>query len=108
MIQDFFVDELNGEPGVKSARYNEKFDHNDTENRKLLLKNLEKSSNRKAKFKTVIAYIGENNEEIFFEGVCKGDIIKSEKGDAGFGYDSIFVPKGYDKTFAELGNEEKK
>ncbi|SUB76170.1 ribonuclease PH [Peptoniphilus indolicus] len=102
-----FVDELNGEPGVKSARYNEKFDHNDTENRKLLLKNLEKSSNRKAKFKTVIAYIGENNEEIFFEGVCKGDIIKSEKGDAGFGYDSIFVPKGYDKTFAELGNEEK-
>lgn len=102
-----FVDELNGEPGVRSARYNDKFDHDDKENRKLLLKNLEKSNSRKAQFKTVIAYIGENDEELFFEGICKGEITKTEKGEAGFGYDSIFMPKGYDKTFAELGAEEK-
>lgn len=102
-----FVEALNGDPGVKSARYNDKFDHNDGENRKLLLKNLEKVDNRKAYFKTVIAYIGENGEEIFFDGICKGEIIDTERGSEGFGYDSIFMPKGYNQTFAELGSVEK-
>lgn len=102
-----FVDSLNGEPGVKSARYNEKFDHDDLENRKLLLKNLEKIDNRKAYFKTVIAYIGENDEEFLFDGICKGEISKNERGEEGFGYDKIFIPNGYDKTFAQIGVEDK-
>lgn len=102
-----FVESLDGAPGVKSARYNEKFNHDDAENRKLLLKNLENKENRKAYFKTTIAYIGEKEEEIFFEGICKGEISKTEKGEDGFGYDKIFIPKGYDKTFSEMGVEEK-
>lgn len=99
------VEALNGEPGVKSARY-----AGDTRNfqaniDKLLL-NLQDKKNRNAQFRTVISLIL-NNTEYLFEGVCKGKIIKDQKGLQGFGYDPVFVPDGSEKTFAEMGMEEK-
>jgi XTP/dITP diphosphohydrolase len=99
------VEALNGEPGVKSARYagdGKSFDKNIE---KLLL-NLSDKQNRNACFKTVISLIW-NNEEYFFEGVCKGKIIEAKKGEAGFGYDPVFVPEGESRTFAELSLAEK-
>lgn len=96
---------LNGEPGVKSARY-----AGDTKNfqqniDKLLL-NLQEKNNRNARFRTVISLIWENKEYLF-EGICSGQIIEDQKGKSGFGYDPVFVPDGADKTFAEMSIEEK-
>lgn len=100
------VDFLGGAPGVSSARFAES--HNDAANRKKLLKLLENTEHRNARFVTVIAfYNGKDNNIYFFEGECKGEIIYQERGEGGFGYDSIFVPCGYDKTFAELSEIEK-
>lgn len=99
------VEALNGEPGVRSARYageNKYFQNNIV---KLLL-HLREKENRNAQFRTVICLIMEGNIE-FFEGVCKGRIISEQKGGEGFGYDPIFVPDGSDKTFAEMSMEEK-
>lgn len=97
------VDALNGEPGVFSARYaGEPSDMQ--RNTEKLLKNLENQSNRKAQFTTVIAVIL-NNKTHFFEGVIHGTITDTPRGDGGFGYDPIFIPNGYDKTFAELPAE---
>jgi XTP/dITP diphosphohydrolase len=99
------VEALNGEPGVRSARYageNKSFQNNID---KLLL-HLKEKENRSAQFRTVICLIMEGNIE-FFEGVCKGRIISEQKGGEGFGYDPIFVPNGADKTFAEMSMEEK-
>ncbi|MEY2924196.1 MAG: hypothetical protein RLZZ337_744 [Bacteroidota bacterium] len=99
------VEALNGEPGVYSARYaGDQKDSND--NIDLLLKNLERQSNRTAQFKTVIALIWDG-ETYLFEGICKGEIIEQRRGDVGFGYDPIFVPEGYLKTFAEMTMDEK-
>ena len=99
------VEALNGEPGVYSARY--AGEHKSSEdNMQKLLNALATQENRKARFRTVICYKTEN-EELFFEGVCEGHIIHEKRGEKGFGYDPIFVPKGYDKTFAELSSEEK-
>ncbi len=99
------VEALNGEPGVKSARY-----AGDTRNfqaniDKLLL-NLQDKENRNAQFRTVISLILDNTEYLF-EGVCKGKIIKDQKGLQGFGYDPVFIPDGSEKTFAEMSMEEK-
>ena len=76
-------------------------------NMDLLLKNLESHVDRSAQFRTVIALIIENKVTLF-EGVCKGKIAHARKGSGGFGYDPIFIPDGYDQTFAELGDESKK
>ena len=65
---------------------------------------MEGIENRKAQFRTAISLII-NGKEYLFEGIIKGNIIKEKRGNSGFGYDPIFVPEGYDKTFAELGNE---
>ena len=91
---------LNGEPGVKSARYageSRSFD----DNIEKLLSNLSSSDNKTARFRTVISLIL-NGKEHLFEGICKGTIIAERKGNNGFGYDPVFVPDGSDKTFAEM------
>lgn len=99
------VEALNGEPGVYSARYaGEQKDADDNMNK--LLHNLENQANRKAHFKTIIA-LNINHNQYLFEGIIKGEIIKEKIGNQGFGYDPIFVAKGYTKTFAELSIEEK-
>lgn len=100
-----FVDELNGEPGVKSARYAGDDANNEANITKLLSK-LGNSTNRKARFRTIISVIL-NEKEYQFEGVCEGTIQHEKTGSQGFGYDSIFVPDGADKSFAEMSMEEK-
>ena len=97
------VDALNGAPGVFSARY--AGDGHDSEaNMQKLLKELKGKENRKAQFRTAICLIMEGKEYLF-EGIVKGEIIAEKRGGAGFGYDPIFVPEGYEQTFAELGND---
>ena len=100
-----FVDVLGGKPGVYSARYaGPQKDSND--NNQLLLKNLDGINNRKACFRTVIALVF-NGEKYTFDGVVEGKIALQPVGDNGFGYDPLFIPDGYDKTFAQLSAEEK-
>lgn len=99
------VEALNGEPGVKSARYagdGRSFDANIEK----LLNNLKDIDNKAARFKTVISLIL-NGKEYFFEGVCSGKIINERKGNNGFGYDPVFMPDGSEKTFAEMDMAEK-
>lgn len=99
------VEALNGEPGVKSARY--AGDGKDFQaNVSKLLQNLDGKDNRNARFRTVISLILDNTE-YFFEGICEGTIIETNKGLSGFGYDPVFVPTGSTKTFAEMTIEEK-
>ena len=100
-----FVKALNGEPGVHSARYAS--EHDDKKNREKLLNNLKDKEDRSAYFKTEIILIDEDKNIIPIEGVCPGKISLEESGDNGFGYDSIFIPDGFDKTFAEMSHEEK-
>lgn len=100
-----FVKALNGEPGVHSARYAS--EHDDKKNREKLLNNLKDKEDRSAYFKTEIILIDEDKNIIPIEGVCPGKISLEERGDNGFGYDSIFIPEGFDKTFAEMSHEEK-
>lgn len=100
-----FVNSLNGEPGVHSARYAS--EHNDKLNREKLLKNLLNCEDRSAYFKTQLILIDKNKNIIPLEGVCEGEIIKEERGENGFGYDSIFMPNGYKETFAEMSLSEK-
>ena len=99
------VDVLNGAPGVLSARYAGEA-CNPQDNMEKLLRVLQGENNRKARFRTVIALL-RNGKEYFFEGEIKGEIIENKRGKAGFGYDPIFLPDGYDKTFAELGDDVK-
>lgn len=96
---------LNGEPGVRSARYAGEV-KSDAANMTLLLHKLEGSENRQARFRTVIALILDGKEHLF-EGICEGRIIAAPKGSEGFGYDPIFVPNGSENTFAEMGMAEK-
>lgn len=99
------VDALDGAPGVYSARYagdNPSYDDNVNK----LLDELRGKSDRSAQFRTVIAFV-DGEDEHFFEGICRGRIIDEKRGDKGFGYDPVFVPEGYEKTFAELSSEEK-
>ncbi len=99
------VEALGGEPGVHSARYATD-GHDFAANNHLLLKNLEGKENRRARFRTVISLI-EGGEEHLFEGIVEGRIIDHESGEEGFGYDPLFVPDGFDRTFAEMTAEEK-
>ena len=99
------VEALNGKPGVHSARY-AGTRRNSEKNIKKLLKNLKNIKNRNARFKTVIALIIDNKLHIF-SGIVEGYILDSPKGNNGFGYDPIFCPNGFDKSFAELTLKEK-
>ncbi|WP_313758626.1 XTP/dITP diphosphatase [Tissierella sp.] len=103
-----FVDILNGEPGVYSSRYAGE-EGNDIKNNDKLLHELKDIPliKRGAKFKTVIALITENKEVIVVYGECIGKIGFELKGKNGFGYDPLFIPDGYSKTFAELGEDVK-
>ena len=98
------VNALNGEPGVRSARY--AGSRSDDENITRLLVNLEGKDDRTAQFRTVISLIWKGKQH-FFEGICKGRIILVRKGANGFGYDPVFIPDGSEKTFAEMNVEEK-
>jgi XTP/dITP diphosphohydrolase len=96
---------LNGEPGVKSARYagdDRSFDQNIDK----LLINLADKDDRSARFRTVVSVIIDGKETLF-EGICEGTVIKERRGGKGFGYDPVFIPAGADKTFAEMTLEEK-
>lgn len=99
------VEALNNEPGVYSARYAGEQKNSD-DNIDLLLKNLAGHTNRKARFRTVIAYVGPKGEYTF-EGTVEGTILTERHGTGGFGYDPVFLPDGYDKTFAEMTAAEK-
>lgn len=99
------VEALNGEPGVKSARYageNRSFDDNITK----LLTKLEGQANRKARFRTVVSLIIDG-KETQFEGICEGSILTERQGSSGFGYDPVFIADGADKSFGEMSMEEK-
>jgi XTP/dITP diphosphohydrolase len=99
------IDALNGEPGIYSARYSGEHG-NDSANRRKVLELMKDipPEQRTARFRTVICLIINDNVE-YLEGICKGKIIFEEHGSNGFGYDPIFVPDGYDMTFAEMASE---
>ena len=100
------VEALDGSPGVYSARYaGEQATYE--QNTQKLLSELEGNENRSARFRTVVAFIDDKGEEHLFEGICEGKILEQPKGDKGFGYDPVFQPIGYEKSFAELSGEEK-
>lgn len=116
------VEALNGAPGIYSARYaameqSGAESHDAEANMRRLLRELENNNNRKARFRTVIALILKKDicrcgcssikQEHLFEGIVEGEITRERSGVEGFGYDPIFRPDGYDKTFAELGVEVK-
>ena len=99
------VEALNGAPGVKSARYaGEK--STDKQNTEKLLAAMQNVRYRAARFKTVISLIMDG-KEYFFEGECKGEISENPMGNNGFGYDPVFVPAGFPKSFAKMTMDEK-
>jgi len=98
------VDALNNEPGIYSARYSGQ--RGDEANMHYLLQKMEVENNRNARFKTVISLI-KNGANYLFEGVIFGKLVTEPRGQNGFGYDPIFVPDGYDITFAEMDSAEK-
>lgn len=99
------VDALNGRPGVFSARYAGP-QCSSEDNMDLLLKEMDGCKNRSAQFRTVIAFI-DGKDSHYFEGHVKGGILHEKKGAKGFGYDPLFMPEGYDISFAEMSQEEK-
>ncbi|WP_405369088.1 non-canonical purine NTP diphosphatase [Nonlabens sp. Asnod2-A12] len=99
------VEALGGEPGVYSARYAGE-QKSSEDNMDLLLKKLTNNNNRSARFVTAIA-LDLNNNQTLFEGVCEGSILLERSGSKGFGYDPIFQPDGYEKSFAEMTLTEK-
>ena len=106
------VDALGGAPGIYSARYAGGEGHDSEANMTKLLGELGENNNRKARFRTAIALILKEDgngyiTEKLFEGIVRGEIIKERRGGEGFGYDPIFQPEGYDRTFAELGPDVK-
>ena len=94
------VDFLNGKPGVYSKRFAGE-NSTDELNMKKLLECMKESNNRNARFRTVIA-LNINNQVITFTGVCEGEILKQRRGNNGFGYDPVFLPKGYNNSFGEM------
>ena len=96
------VEALNNAPGVYSARYAGP-GHDSEAIMKKLLQEMEGKENRKARFRTVIALVW-NGKTYTFEGIVNGTITTAKRGENGFGYDPIFIPEGYDQTFAELGD----
>ena len=100
------VDALNGDPGIRSARYAGE-NASMEENKALLLSSLEGEVNRRARFVCVLSVAKEGEVIAQFRGECEGRIIEQELGGGGFGYDPLFIPEGYEKTFAELPAETK-
>ena len=101
------VDALNGAPGVRSARFAGE-QATDAENRALLIAKLDGTTNRSAQFRTVVALVSSKGDIHFVGGECAGTIAESERGDGGFGYDSLFIPTDGDgRTFAEMTGPEK-
>ena len=104
------VEALDGAPGVYSARFaaleGTGEPHDSKANTNRLLRELKEKNNRKAQFRTIVCLIQDGQEHLF-EGIVKGTINTEERGSAGFGYDPVFMPIGYDKTFAELGEDVK-
>ena len=99
------VEALDGKPGVYSARY--AGEHGNAEkNMEKLLNELQNKSNRKAKFRTIIA-LNLRNKQYLFEGICEGEILNEKTGVKGFGYDPIFKPSNASCSFAEMNSEEK-
>lgn len=99
------VESLNGKPGVYSARFAGE-PNNSENNIQKLLTNLKDETNKKAQFRTVVS-LNINKKKFLFEGICKGEILKKKQGEKGFGYDAIFKPNGFNKSFAEMTSEEK-
>lgn len=102
------VEALDGAPGVYSARYAGGEGHDSEANMRKLLHELEGKENRRAQFRTVIALIEQKDGKPVahtFEGKIEGHISNEKRGTSGFGYDPIFMPEGYEQSFAELGNE---
>ncbi|MBJ7293925.1 MAG: RdgB/HAM1 family non-canonical purine NTP pyrophosphatase [Ilumatobacteraceae bacterium] len=101
------VDALNGAPGVRSARFAGE-QATDEENRALLIAKLDGVTNRSARFRTVVALVSSKGDIHFVGGECAGTIAEQERGDSGFGYDSLFIPADGDgRTFAEMTGPEK-
>ena len=96
---------LNGEPGVKSARYAGD-DRAPEKNTEKLLQKLKGRDNRRARFRTVISLILDDKEHLF-EGICEGRILEKPTGEKGFGYDPVFSPDGEERSFAQMTLEEK-
>lgn len=103
------INVLGGKPGVRTARwaadehaYDESDGGSSGANRRLALRSLEGKEDRRAQFRTVITYIRANGEMQQVEGIVKGSIATEERGGSGFGYDPVFIPEGYEQTFAEL------
>lgn len=100
------VDALGGEPGVRSARYAGDGHDSDANNARLL-ERLGNTTDRRARFRTAIALLRGNDEPRFFNGTVEGEILTEARGNGGFGYDPLFRPLGWDKTFAEATPDEK-
>lgn len=98
------IEALNQEPGIYSARYSGIKD--DAANLNLVLQKMQGQSNRKARFRTVVSLF-KNQQNYFFEGIINGHIAEKPMGTQGFGYDPIFVPEGYDISFAQMSMEQK-
>jgi len=94
------VSALGGRPGVHSARF-AGVHADDARNRHKLLAEMEGVEDRRARFRTVMA-LASKEDVIFFEGICEGSITREERGERGFGYDPVFEPRDYDRTFAEM------
>lgn len=99
------VEALDMAPGVYSARY-AGLQKSDSDNMDKLLRELQNKTSRRAQFRTVIAFT-DGKQHHFFEGIVKGNIINERRGSNGFGYDPLFVPDGFEKTFAEMQPAEK-
>lgn len=99
------IDCLDGAPGLYSARFKPELSQN--EKNQFILDKMKNEKNRKAEFHCAICFLYENGEKIVVEGICEGTISDKVTMKDSFGYDPIFIPKGYDKTFAELKAEEK-
>lgn len=100
------VTALGGAPGVRSARYAGE-QASLQENLDKLLSQMEDVQDRQARFRTVIAYINENGEVEYFEGSIEGEITTEPRGEEGFGYDPVFIPNGFEETFAQMSKGEK-
>jgi XTP/dITP diphosphohydrolase len=99
------VESLDGKPGVYSARFAGEPANSENNMQKLLV-DLEHKKNRKAQFRTAIS-LNINDQKLNFEGICNGEVLTKKHGEKGFGYDPIFKPEGFNKSFAEMTSEEK-
>ena len=98
---------LGGAPGIYSARYSGATTDVAAANNAKLLRELSGAGDRRARFRTAIALLTGDAEPVFFNGTVEGHILEAPRGRGGFGYDPLFVPEGWDRTFAEATGEEK-